>query len=87
MPIWKLTLIDKKSDEPDFVIVRAGDALGALKIAGLKVLEPQKRVSTIQKTHHSPWGDKNLVSCQRLENPKCEENGPDEVLYPDKFCD
>ncbi len=90
MPIWKLTPIDKTSDHwrastyKDHVIVRAASEDEARNKADLEFAIATKKVPG-GDTLFCPWGQPNLVSCQRLENSNYEEKGPVAVLYPDIY--
>jgi len=90
MRIWKLTPLDKTSDHwqasthKGHVIVRAASEDEARNKATAEFTIATKRIRG-GDTLFSPWGQSNLVSCQRLENSNFEEKGPVAVLYPDIY--
>jgi len=90
MSIFKIAPTEKESERwrastyKGDVIVRAENEDEArIKEAQLKFANPTIITGPGQMTLRSPWIDLELVSCERLENSKYEENGPAGVLYPE----
>lgn len=87
MAIWRLTPVDlddpswEASSHRGHAIVRAESEDAAREIAqqafGVKTgFRPQHRIVA------PPWKRGELVGAEHVKDPRFEEEGPDEVLFP-----
>ncbi len=87
MPLYKLSPIDvtdpnwEASSHRAAAIVRARDETAARAIAA-KAFDVPTGFRPGRGLRVPPWKRRELVSLERIEDPRWEEDGVDEVLYP-----
>ncbi len=87
MEIWRLKPIVLNSTSWQAsaycgeVIVRARDESKARQFA-TREFGIATKVKLGQPMRSNPWNDPNIVSCELLDNPDYEKNGPATVFLP-----
>ena len=87
MPIFRLRPVDlldpnwEASSHREPAVVRARDEAAA-RIAAEKALAIKTGFPPEQGIRVPPWTRRQLVEAERLDDPRWEADGPDEVLDP-----
>jgi hypothetical protein len=87
MPVFKLSPVDltdpnwEASSHRAAAIVRAHDEQTARAIAG-KAFDVSTGFRPGRGLRVPPWMRPDLVTVERIEDPRWESHGPNEVLYP-----